>query len=185
MDNELILLECEEKMEKTIEAFTRNLANIRTGRATPAMLDKVMVEYYGSPTPLNQVAGVSVQEGRQLVIKAYDKSAMKEIERGIYEADYKFDLGLIPMNDGTVIRINVPPLTEDRRRELVKQVKKAAEDAKVALRNERRKAIDQISKDSDEDAVKDGKNDVQKLIDKYTKKIEEVAKAKEDDLMTV
>ena len=185
MDNELILLECEEKMEKTIEAFTRNLANIRTGRATPAMLDKVMVEYYGSPTPLNQVAGVSVQEGRQLVIKAYDKSAMKEIERGIYEADYKFDLGLIPMNDGTVIRINVPPLTEDRRRELVKQVKKAAEDAKVALRNERRRAIDQISKDSDEDAVKDGKNDVQKLIDKYTKKIEEVAKAKEDDLMTV
>ena len=181
MDNELILLECEEKMEKTIEAFTRNLANIRTGRATPAMLDKVMVEYYGSPTPLNQVAGVSVQEGRQLVIKAYDKSAMKEIERGIYEAD----LGLTPQNDGTVIRIKVPPLTEDRRRELVKQVKKAAEDAKVALRNERRKAIDQISKDSDEDAVKEGKNDVQKLIDKYTKKIEEVAKAKEDDLMTV
>jgi len=106
---------------------------------------------------------------------------MKEIERGIYEAD----LGLTPQNDGTVIRINVPPLTEDRRRELVKQVKKAAEDAKVALRNERRRAIDQISKDSDEDAVKDGKNDVQKLIDKYTKKIEEVAKAKEDDLMTV
>ncbi len=168
---------------------------IRTGRATPAMLDKVMVEYYGSPTPLNQVAGVSVQEGRQLVIKAYDKSAMKEIERGIYEADlamkeiergiYEADLGLTPQNDGTVIRINVPPLTEDRRRELVKQVKKAAEDAKVALRNERRRAIDQISKDSDEDAVKDGKNDVQKLIDKYTKKIEEVAKAKEDDLMTV
>ena len=109
------LEEAKEKMEKSIDAFSNELVNIRTGRANPSMLDRVMVEYYGSPTPLNQVAGISVVEGRQLVIKPYDKNSMKDIEHGIYQAD----LGLTPQNDGTVIRIVIPPLTEERRKEMV------------------------------------------------------------------
>ncbi|BBH26673.1 ribosome recycling factor [Intestinibaculum porci] len=177
-----VLLEAEEKMEKTVESFTGRIAKVRTGRASPAMLDSVMVEYYGAPTPLNQIAGISVSEGRQLVIKAYDKNSLKDIERGIYEAD----LGLTPQNDGTVIRINVPPLTEDRRKELVKQVNKMAEEDKVALRNIRRSANDDIKKTADnEDEEKEGKEEVQDLIKKYTAKIDEIAKDKEKDLMTV
>jgi ribosome recycling factor len=169
-------------MEKTVESFTGRIAKVRTGRASPAMLDSVMVEYYGAPTPLNQIAGISVSEGRQLVIKAYDKNSLKDIERGIYEAD----LGLTPQNDGTVIRINVPPLTEDRRKELVKQVNKMAEEDKVALRNIRRSANDDIKKTADnEDEEKEGKEEVQDLIKKYTAKIDEIAKDKEKDLMTV
>lgn len=177
-----VLLEAEEKMEKTVESFTGRIAKVRTGRASPAMLDSVMVEYYGAPTPLNQITGISVSEGRQLVIKAYDKNSLKDIERGIYEAD----LGLTPQNDGTVIRINVPPLTEDRRKELVKQVNKMAEEDKVALRNIRRSANDDIKKTADnEDEEKEGKEEVQDLIKKYTAKIDEIAKDKEKDLMTV
>lgn len=177
-----VLLEAEDKMEKTVESFTGRIAKVRTGRASPAMLDSVMVEYYGAPTPLNQIAGISVSEGRQLVIKAYDKNSLKDIERGIYEAD----LGLTPQNDGTVIRINVPPLTEDRRKELVKQVNKMAEEDKVALRNIRRSANDDIKKTADnEDEEKEGKEEVQDLIKKYTAKIDEIAKDKEKDLMTV
>ena len=177
-----VLLEAEEKMEKTVESFTGRIAKVRTGRASPAMLDSVMVEYYGAPTPLNQIAGISVSEGRQLVIKAYDKNSLKDIERGIYEAD----LGLTPQNDGTVIRINVPPLTEDRRKELVKQVNKMAEEDKVALRNIRRSANDDIKKTADnEDEEKEVKEEVQDLIKKYTAKIDEIAKDKEKDLMTV
>lgn len=177
-----VLLEAEEKMEKTVESFTGRIAKVRTGRASSAMLDSVMVEYYGAPTPLNQIAGISVSEGRQLVIKAYDKNSLKDIERGIYEAD----LGLTPQNDGTVIRINVPPLTEDRRKELVKQVNKMAEEDKVALRNIRRSANDDIKKTADnEDEEKEGKEEVQDLIKKYTAKIDEIAKDKEKDLMTV
>lgn len=177
-----VLLEAEEKMEKTVDSFTGRIAKVRTGRASPAMLDSVMVEYYGAPTPLNQIAGISVSEGRQLVIKAYDKNSLKDIERGIYEAD----LGLTPQNDGTVIRINVPPLTEDRRKELVKQVNKMAEEDKVALRNIRRSANDDIKKTADnEDEEKEGKEEVQDLIKKYTAKIDEIAKDKEKDLMTV
>lgn len=177
-----VLLEAEEKMEKTVANFSKELLNIRTGRANPSMLESVMVEYYGAPTPLNQVAGISVSEGRQLVIKAYDKSSMKDIERGIYEAN----LGLTPQNDGNVIRINIPPLTEERRKELVKQVGKIAERDKVALRNVRRAANDDVEKSGEtEDAIKQGKKDVQDLTNKYVKKIEDIAKEKEKDLMTV
>ena len=177
-----VLLEAEEKMEQTVANFSKELLNIRTGRANPSMLESVMVEYYGAPTPLNQVAGISVSEGRQLVIKAYDKSSMKDIERGIYEAD----LGLTPQNDGNVIRINIPPLTEERRKELVKQVGKIAERDKVALRNVRRAANDDVEKSGEtEDAIKQGKKDVQDLTNKYVKKIEDIAKEKEKDLMTV
>ena len=138
----MILDDANDRMQKAIEAYQRDLATVRTGRATPAMLDRVMVNYYGSPTPINQMAGVSVVEGRQLVIKPYDKSVLKDIEHGIYEAD----LGLTPQNDGEIIRITVPALTEERRKEFAKNVWKFAEHAKVAVRNIRRDANDEIKK---------------------------------------
>lgn len=178
----LILEDTAERMEKTIESFQKELATVRTGRANPNMLSTVLVDYWGSPTPVNQVAGVSVVEGRQLVIKPYDKSTLKNIERAIFESN----LGLTPQNDGTLIRITVPPLTEDRRKEFVKQVWKYAEGAKVALRNIRRSANDEIKKaDFAEDEEKRGQERIQKLTDQYVKKIDEIAKVKEKDLMTV
>ncbi|MFQ6791746.1 ribosome recycling factor [Thomasclavelia sp.] len=179
---DLILEDTSERMLKAIEAFQRDLSTIRTGRANPNMLDRVMVDYYGSPTPVNQIAGISVVEGRQLVIKPYDRSSIKDIEHGIYEAG----LGLTPQNDGELIRIMVPALTEERRREFAKNVWKFAEHAKVAVRNIRRDANDEIKKsDAREDEVKDGQERVQKLTDKYVKEIDEIGKAKEKDIMTV
>ena len=178
----LILEETREKMDKTIDAFNHELATVRTGRANPTMLDRVMVEYWGEKTPLNQVAGISVVEGRQLVIKPYDKNTLKDIEHGVYEAE----IGLTPQNDGEVIRINVPPLTEERRKEYVKQAKKYAEEAKVALRNVRRSANDDVEKaDLTEDQVKSGKEKVQKLTDEYVKKVDALTKEKEAELMSV
>ena len=174
----MILDDASDRMQKAIEAYQRDLATVRTGRATPAMLDRVMVNYYGSPTPINQMAGVSVVEGRQLVIKPYDKSALKDIEHGIYEAD----LGLTPQNDGEIIRITVPALTEERRKEYAKNVWKFAEHAKVAIRNIRRDANDEIKKcDGSEDEIKDGQNRVQKLTDKFVKEVDEIGKVKEKD----
>ena len=168
----MILDDASDRMQKAIEAYQRDLATVRTGRATPAMLDRVMVNYYGSPTPINQMAGVSVVEGRQLVIKPY----------GIYEAD----LGLTPQNDGEIIRITVPALTEERRKEYAKNVWKFAEHAKVAIRNIRRDANDEIKKcDGSEDEIKDGQNRVQKLTDKFVKEVDEIGKVKEKDIMTV
>ena len=194
----MILDDTNERMTKTIESFQRDLSSVRTGRANPNMLDRVMVNYYGSPTPVNQIAGISVVEGRQLVIKPYDKSSIKDIEHGIYEAD----LGLTPQNDGEIIRIMVPALTEERRKELAKQVGKEAESAKVSVRNIRRDAIaenakvsirnirrdsnDEIKKtDGSEDEIKAGQERVQKLTDKFVKEIDEIAKVKEKDIMTV
>ena len=178
----MILDDASDRMQKAIEAYQRDLATVRTGRATPAMLDRVMVNYYGSPTPINQMAGVSVVEGRQLVIKPFDKSALKDIEHGIYEAD----LGLTPQNDGEIIRITVPALTEERRKEYAKNVWKFAEHAKVAIRNIRRDANDEIKKcDGSEDEIKDGQNRVQKLTDKFVKEVDEIGKVKEKDIMTV
>ena len=169
----MILDDASDRMQKAIEAYQRDLATVRTGRATPAML---------SPTPINQMAGVSVVEGRQLVIKPYDKSALKDIEHGIYEAD----LGLTPQNDGEIIRITVPALTEERRKEYAKNVWKFAEHAKVAIRNIRRDANDEIKKcDGSEDEIKDGQNRVQKLTDKFVKEVDEIGKVKEKDIMTV
>lgn len=178
----MILDDTSERMTKTIEAFQRDLATVRTGRANPSMLDRVMVDYYGSPTPVNQIAGISVVEGRQLVIKPYDKSSIKDIEHGIYEAN----LGLTPQNDGEIIRISVPALTEERRREFAKNVWKFAEHAKVSIRNIRRDSNDEIKKtDVSEDEIKAGQEKVQKLTDKFVKEIDEIAKVKEKDIMTV
>ncbi len=178
----LILEETREKMDKSIEAFKRDLSTVRTGRANPTMLDRVMVMYWGEKTPLNQVAGISVVEGRQLLIKPYDRGTIKDIEHAVYEAE----LGLTPQNDGEVIRINVPPLTEERRKEYVKVAKKFAEEAKVALRNIRRTANDDVLKAGlTEDEEKQGKEKVQKLTDEYTKKVDALLKAKEDELLKV
>lgn len=178
----LILDETKEKMNKTIDSFKNDLSTVRAGRANPNMLDRVMVDYWGTPTPINQTSGISVVEGRQLVIKPYDKSILKDIERAIFEAN----LGLTPQNDGQVIRITVPPLTEDRRKEYVKQVKKYAEEAKVAIRNIRRSANDDAQNaDLPEDQEKQAKEKIQKLTDEFIKKIDQIAKEKEQDLMTV
>ena len=169
-------------MEKSIESFKHELSSVRTGRANPTMLDRVRVNYWGEMTPLNQTASISVAEGRQLVIKPYDRNSLKDIEHAIYEAN----LGLTPQNDGEIIRINVPALTEETRKEYVKQAKKYAEEAKVALRNIRRSANDDVEKaDLTEDEVKLGKEKVQKLTDQYVKVIDQLTKEKENDLMTV
>lgn len=169
------------KMDKVIDHLKDELSTIRTGMASPAMLNHVEVDYYGTPTPVNQIAGISVQEGRIIVIKPYDRSSLKDIERACNEAD----LGIAPQNDGTVIRLTVPQLTGETRKEMAKKVGKIAEDCKVQIRNIRRDANQVVKKDKemDEDTQKDCENEVQKLTDKYVKKIEELAKAKEKEVL--
>lgn len=169
------------KMDKVIDHLKDELSTIRTGMASPAMLNHVEVDYYGTPTPVNQIAGISVQEGRIIVIKPYDRSSLKDIERACNEAD----LGIAPQNDGTVIRLTVPQLTGETRKEMAKKVGKIAEDCKVQIRNIRRDSNQVVKKDKemDEDTQKDCENEVQKLTDKYVKKIEELAKAKEKEVL--
>ncbi|HAM69714.1 MAG TPA: ribosome recycling factor [Ruminococcus sp.] len=171
------------RMDKAIEYLQSELATVRTGMANPNMLNKVMVNYYGSPTPLNQIAGITVQEGRILVIKPYDPSSLKEIEKACNAAD----LGINPQNDGSVIRLAVPQLTGDTRKEMTKKVSKLAEEAKVQIRNIRRDAMNAVKKDEtmDEDTQKDAEKEVQKLTDKYTKKIDEMADAKSKEILKV
>ena len=176
----------QQQMDKTIEALKHEFATIRAGRANAQMLDKIRVDYYGTPTPINQIGAISVPEPRTLMINPWDKSAMKEIEKAIRNSD----LGFNPTNDGEVIRISVPALTEERRKELCKQAKKSAEDFKVRLRNERRDANDKLKKlekegEITEDDLKKATNDVQKLTDKYIKEVDTLLAAKEQDLMAV
>ncbi|RDY23903.1 ribosome recycling factor [Romboutsia maritimum] len=178
--------ELQSKMEKTIEALKYEYTTIRTGRANAQMLDKVRVDYYGTPTPINQVGAISVPEPRTLMINPWDKSAMAEIEKAIRNSD----LGLNPTNDGQVIRIAVPALTEERRKELAKKAHKVAEEFKVRLRNERREANDKLKKlekegEITEDELKKAQDEVQKTTDKFIKNIDEVAVAKEQDIMAV
>ncbi|MBA1333890.1 MAG: Ribosome recycling factor [Firmicutes bacterium] len=178
--------ETEEKMKKTVKVLEEELATIRAGRANPALLDKVMVEYYGVPTPLNQIAGLSAPEARLLIIQPYDSTALGNIEKAIL----KSDLGLNPSNDGRIIRLVIPQLTEERRRELVKLVKKYGEEAKVAIRNERRNANDELKrmkKDGDitEDDEKKAQDEVQKLTDRYVENIDQVVAKKEQEIMEV
>ena len=169
------------KLDKVIDHLKDELSTIRTGMASPAMLNHVEVDYYGTPTPVNQIAGISVQEGRIIVIKPYDRSSLKDIERACNEAD----LGIAPQNDGTVIRLTVPQLTGETRKEMAKKVGKIAEDCKVQIRNIRRDANQVVKKDKemDEDTQKDCENEVQKLTDKYVKKLDELAKAKEKEVL--
>ena len=176
--NELI----EEKMLKALENLEKRFATVRAGRANPNVLDGVMVSYYGVDTPLKQLATISVPEARQLLIKPFDRSCLHAIEKGIFEAE----LGLTPNNDGETVRIVIPPLTEDRRKELAKQVKAMGEDAKVAIRNIRRDAMEDIEKaklPEDVEKVKD--KEVQDLVNEYNKKVEEMIKEKEEELMSV
>jgi len=181
-----VMLEAEERMEGAIESLHRELTRLRTGRANPQMLEPVRVDYYGAPTPINQVGNVSVPEANQIVVKPYDRSIVKEVEKAILSAN----LGITPSNEGDQIRIVLPPLTEERRKDLVKQVKKIGEDAKVAIRNIRRDANDAIKKlekasDLTEDDSKGYQEDIQELTDTFIAKITKETEAKEKDLMTV
>lgn len=179
---EEILLETEEKMNSSIESMEKRLINIRAGRANPAILDSVMINYYGVDTPLKQLANISVPEARQLMIKPFDKSCLQLIEKAIYEAN----IGLTPNNNGEVVILNIPALTEDTRREYVKQAKGIGEDCKVALRNIRQDANNDIKKSElTEDQIKEGQDEVQELINKYNKIVDEKIKIKENELMTV
>ena len=176
----------EEKMGKTISVLEENLAEIRAGRANPAILNKIKVDYYGVPTPINQVAGISVPEARLIVIQPWDASILKEIEKEILKAD----IGINPNNDGKVIRLSFPELTEERRKELVKDIKKITEDAKVSIRSIRREGIDEykaMQKESmiTEDDLKRAEDDIQELTDKKIAEIDKILDNKEKEIMSV
>lgn len=181
-----VIANTKERMKKAIQAFTRELATIRAGKASASLLDRVTVEYYGAPTPVNQLAGISTPEARLLVIQPYDKSILGDIEKAIL----KSDLGLNPSNDGTIIRISIPQLTEERRKELVKVIKKESEEAKVAIRNVRRDGNDELKKlekngEITEDALRGYSDDIQKVTDEHIAKIDQITKDKEKEIMEV
>ena len=177
-----ILLEVETRMESAIENMEKRFINVRAGRANAQIVDPVMVSYYGTPTPLKQLATISVPEARQLMIKPFDRSSLQAIEKGIYEAN----IGLTPNNNGEVIILNIPPLTEETRREYVKQVKAISEECKIALRNIRQDGNNDIKKlELPEDDIKSASEEVQELINKYNKIVDEKLKVKEEELMQV
>ena len=179
---ETIIINTESKMENVITNLEQRFTTVRAGRANPSMLDGVMVEYYGVPTPIKSLANVSIPEARQLMIKPFDKSILSGIEKAIFEAN----LGVTPNNNGEVVFIVIPPLTEDRRKELVKQVKALAEEGKIALRNIRQDANNELKRlELPEDEEKLGNEKVQELINKFNKEIDEKLKAKENELMTI
>ena len=176
----------ESKMHKTTDVLRVDLASVRAGRATPALLEKVMVDYYGTPTPVNQVASVTVPEPRMIIIQPWEKSMIQKIEKSIMDAN----IGLTPQNNGEQIRCNIPPLTEERRKELIKKARTAGENSKVVVRNARRDAVDLLKKAQKndglpEDAQKEGEDEVQKVTDKNVKEIDALIAAKEKDIMTV
>lgn len=176
----------QEKMEKTIAALERDYKSVRLGRATPAVLDRITVDYYGVPTPIQQMAAVSVPEPRMLQIQPWDASTLKEIEKAIQISD----IGINPQNDGRIIRLVFPPLTEERRKEVVKEVRKTAEDSKVAVRNSRRDALEKLKamkKNSEitEDDQANGEKKIQNLTDKFCKEIDDLATAKEKEILEI
>ena len=175
-----------EKMEKTISVYNEKLSEVRAGRANPAILNKIKIDYYGTPTPINQVAGVSVPEARLIVIQPWDISVLKEIEKAILASD----IGINPNNDGKVIRLAFPELTEERRKEIVKDIKKMAEEAKVAVRAIRRDGIDEFKKEQKEgiiteDELKQSENEIQKITDKNIEGIDKILEAKEKEVMSI
>ncbi|MPY99783.1 MAG: ribosome recycling factor [Actinophytocola sp.] len=180
------LLDAEEKMEKAVSVAKEDLASVRTGRATPSMFSRITVEYYGAPTPLNQLAGINIPEARMAVIKPYDASQLNEIERAIRDSD----LGVNPTNDGTIIRVAIPQLTEERRKEMVKVAKSKGEDAKISIRSVRRKAkeeLERLGKEGEvgEDEVTRAEKELQNLTDSYVHQVEELVKHKEAELLEV
>jgi ribosome recycling factor len=181
-----VLKDCETKMNKAISSLEKEFSRLRTGRAATGLVEDVLVDYYGTLTPLNQLASISVPDSRTIAIQPWDRNAFSSVEKAIM----KSDLGLNPVNDGKVIRINIPPLTEERRRDLVKLAKKYAEDAKVAIRNIRREANDAIkkmknSKELTEDEMHKGQDEVQKLTDSYVEKCDLVLEIKEKEIMEI
>ena len=181
-----VIQQTEDKMKKAIAAYQRELSSIRTGRAAPALLDRISIEYYGTETPLKQVAAISVPDSRTLQIQVFDRASVALIEKAIQ----KSDLGLTPNTDGNTIRLGIPPLTEERRKDLVKIAKKAAEEAKVAVRNVRRDEMDALKKlekngDITEDDRKRGEEQIQKLTDRYTRELDELVVAKEKEIMEI
>ena len=179
---EMLLLELEERMEKSIASFEKELSTVRTGRANASLLDSISIEYYGVSTPLKQVSSITIPEANQLYIKPFDKSVVKEIEKAILASS----LGLTPQNDGVGIRLILPQMTEERRRELVKLVGKMEEQAKVAIRNLRRDGNDDVKKlDLPEDDEKGTLEDIQKLTDNKIKEIEEIAARKTKEVMSI
>ena len=179
------LEECKMLMEEAIDHLERELVKVRTGKASPAMLNGIMVSYYGVPTPLNQTANVSTADSRTITVQPFDKSNLGSIEKAIFEAN----LGITPQNDGDLIRLNIPPLTEERRRQLAKVVKSEGEEAKISIRNARRDAMEQIKKEVKngypEDAGKRMEEKVQGWTDTYSKKVESVIEHKEKEVMTI
>lgn len=176
----------EDKMEKTISVLVENFAEVRAGRANPAILNKIKVDYYGTPTPINQVAGISVPEARLIVIQPWDASLLKEIEKEILKAE----IGINPNNDGKVIRLAFPELNEERRKDLVKEIKKTAEDAKVSIRSIRREGIDEAKKaqkdnQMTEDELKSAEEQIQKITDNKTAEIDKILADKEKEIMSV
>jgi len=181
-----IIKDSEERMKKVIEITKKEFMSVRTGKASPALLDKVSVDYYGTPTPVTQLANVSTPEPRLIIIQPWDKSALAEIERAIL----KSDLGITPSNDGSVIRLAIPPLTEERRKELAKSTKKEGEEKKVAVRNIRRDANEHLKKIEKEGSIsadenKKAQEEIQKITDKYVKEIDQVVANKEKEIMEV
>lgn len=181
-----IVKDAEERMKKSMEAFRHELAGMKAGRATPALLEKLRVDYYGTPTPISQVANIDVPDSRTLTIKPWDRSMLKAIEKTILTSD----LGLNPNNDGVLIRLSIPPMTEDRRKELVKVVHKRTEEERVAIRNIRRDANDLVKKaekekTASEDESKRAQDEVQKLTDKFIKDVDQIMAAKEKEIMEV
>lgn len=186
MDERTVLLESEERMKKVIEQYKKSLSSTRAGRASPALLEKVMVDYYGVPTPINQVANIGVQPPRTLVIQPWDKKMLGPIEKAIQRAD----LGAMPVNEANVVRLTLPPLTGERRQEIVKTLRKQAESEKVAVRNIRRDFIEEIKKaekdkEISEDESRRLQDKVQKLTDKYVKMVDDLTAAKEKEVMEV
>ena len=182
---QLFLDDAVEKMEKSLKHLSAELLKLRAGKANPSMLDGIMVNYYGAPTPLQQVASINTPDARSIVIQPWEKKVISAIEKAIFAAN----IGLTPSNNGEVVRLNIPPLTEDRRKGLVKQVKAEGENAKISIRNARRDAIEEFKKMEKnglpEDMEKDAEETVQKLTDKYYKKVEEILARKETEIMTV
>jgi ribosome recycling factor len=184
--NEAFFTDLQKEVEKAVAAFRKDLSKIRTGRASTALLESVLVDYYGASTPLNQLATLSAPEPRLLVVQPYDPGAIGNIEKGILKAD----LGLNPANDGKVIRIPIPELTEDRRKDLVKHIKKMAEEFRVSIRNHRRLGIEKLKeankrKEITDDDLKQSQERVQKITDEFIGRIEKVLKAKEDEILEV
>ena len=181
-----VLDTCESKMKKSLESLSKDFASLRTGRASASLLDKIRVDYYGSETPINQVATISVPEARMIVIQPWDKSVLSTIEKAIL----KSDLGLPPNNDGKLIRLNFPPLNEERRKQLVKSAKANAEQSRVAMRNVRRDAMDELKRlqkggDISEDELKDAEGKIQKMTDSYISQINSLSEEKEKEIMEI